>query len=104
MADTAGRGGPKKRRLPTRKGNPNHKVVDSGSNFAALRKQADLGLVAEGQLLSRETSSKRKVRDLKVNVMLLALPNGVYAIERHQERSEVSQLNQGLARKAARDL
>ena len=100
MADTAGRGGPKKRMLPTRKGNPNHKVVDSGSNFAALRKQADLGLVGKGQVLSRETSSNRKVRGLKVNVMLLALPNGVYAIERHQVRSKVSQLKQRLAPKA----
>ena len=60
-----------------------------------------MGLVAEGQLLSRETSSKRKVRDLKVNVMLLALPNGVYAIERDQERSKVSQLKQRLAPKVA---
>ena len=34
--------------------------------------------------------------------MLLALPNGVYAIERHQVRSKVSQLKQGLAREAAR--
>ena len=67
--------------LPTRKGSPNHKAVDSGSNYAALRKQADLGLVAKGQQWSRETSSNRKVRGLKVNVMLLALPNGVYAIE-----------------------
>ena len=32
--------------------------------------------------------------------MLLALPNGVYAIERHQVRSKVSQLKQRLAPKA----
>jgi len=35
--------------LLARKGSRIHKAVDSGSNFAALRKQADLGLVAKGQ-------------------------------------------------------
>ena len=74
----AGRGSPKKRTLPTRKGSRNHKGVDSGSNFAALRKQADLGLVAERQPWTKETSSKRKVRGLQGqrNVIRL-LPAGL---------------------------
>ena len=61
----AGRGGPKKRTLPTRKGSRNHKGVDSGSNFAALRKQADLGLVAVRRKLTKRTYNERKARDLK---------------------------------------
>ena len=43
-----------------------------------------------------------KLEPFRGNVMLLALPNGVNAIERHQVRSKVSQLKQGLAREAAR--
>ncbi|MCG8340100.1 MAG: hypothetical protein MI674_02340, partial [Cytophagales bacterium] len=37
----------KKRMLPTRKGSRKHKAVANDSNFAVLRKQADLGQVTE---------------------------------------------------------
>ena len=51
--------------LPTRKGSRIHKGVDSGSNFAALRNQADLGQVAVQRKLTKRTYNDRKVRDLK---------------------------------------
>ena len=84
----AGRGSPKKRMLPTRKGSRIHKGVDSGSNFAALRNQADLGQVMREKL---ETS--------KVNVILLAPQLADWqAINWHQVNRRVRQLRQRIYR------
>ena len=86
--------------LPTRKGNPNHKVVDSGSNFAALRKQARLGTGGcTKNTLIKQTYNDRKVRGLQGqrNVISPQLENW-QAIQWQQVHQRVNQLRQRIYR------